>query len=104
MPGVPGVPKRSSWVTTPYPVRCAGRQAIVSLPGHIEVPNTGQILGELLSVINRGAATLIADVTARVNRGTAGSRVWAMRLSGTAGHLMRAGQCSTSSRPSSVVR
>jgi hypothetical protein len=91
-------------VTTPYPVRCAGRQAIVTLPEHIDVSNTGQIREELLSVINRGAATLIADVTARVNRGTAGSRAWARRVSGTAGHFIRAGQCSTSSRPSSVVR
>jgi len=53
------MPRRSSWVTTPDPVRCAGRQAILTLPGHTDVPNTGQIREELLPVINRGAATLI---------------------------------------------
>ncbi len=61
----------SSWVTTAYPVQRAGRQVIVTLPEHIDVSNTGQIREELLSLI-RGAATLIADMTARVNRGAVG--------------------------------
>ena len=39
-----------------YPVRWVGRQAVVTLPEHIDVPNAGQIREELLSVINRGAA------------------------------------------------
>jgi anti-sigma B factor antagonist len=44
-----------------------GRQAVVALPEHIDVSNAGQIREELLSVINRGAATLIADMTATLS-------------------------------------
>ena len=36
-----------------YPVRWAGRQAIMTLPEHIDASNAGQIREELLSVINR---------------------------------------------------
>ena len=50
-----------------YPVRWMGRQAVVALPEHIDVSNAGQIREELLSVINRGAATLIADMTATLS-------------------------------------
>jgi anti-sigma B factor antagonist len=50
-----------------YPVRWTGRQAVVTLPEHIEVANAGQIGEELLSVINRGAAALIADMTATLS-------------------------------------
>ena len=46
------------------PVRWAGRQAVVTLPEHIDVSNAGQVREELLSVINRGDAALIADMTA----------------------------------------
>lgn len=46
-----------------YPVQWAGRQAVVALPEHIGVSNAGQIREELLWVINRGAAELIADMT-----------------------------------------
>jgi anti-sigma B factor antagonist len=46
------------------PVRWVGRQAVVTLPEHIDVSSAGQIREELLSVINRGAAALIADMTA----------------------------------------
>jgi anti-anti-sigma regulatory factor len=38
-----------------YPVQWTGRQAVVTLPEHIDVSNAGQIREELLSVINRGA-------------------------------------------------
>ena len=69
------MPRWSSWVTTSYRVQCAGRQAMVTVPEPIEVSNTGQVRQELLTVINRGAATLIADMTARMNRGNA--RSWA---------------------------
>ena len=51
----------------PYPVHWMGRQAVVALPEHIDVSNASQIREELLSVINRGAATLIADMTATLS-------------------------------------
>jgi anti-anti-sigma regulatory factor len=50
-----------------YPVRRAGEQAVVTLPERIDVSNAGQIREELLVVINRGVATLIADMTATVS-------------------------------------
>jgi anti-anti-sigma regulatory factor len=56
-----------------YPVRWVGRQAVVTLPEHIDVSNAGQILDELLSVINRGATTLIADMTATLSCDHAGA-------------------------------
>ncbi len=56
-----------------YPVRWAGRQALVALPEHIDVSNAGQIREELLSVINRGAEALIADMTATLSCDNAGA-------------------------------
>jgi anti-sigma B factor antagonist len=50
----------------PRPVRWLGRRAVVTLPGHIDASNAGQIRDALLSVINRGATELIADMTATV--------------------------------------
>ena len=50
-----------------YPVRWTGRQAVVALPEHIDVSNASQIREELLWVINRGAAALIADMTATLS-------------------------------------
>jgi anti-sigma B factor antagonist len=50
-----------------YPVRWMGQQAVVALPEHIDVSNASQIREELLSVINRGAAALIADMTATLS-------------------------------------
>jgi anti-anti-sigma factor len=50
-----------------YPVRWAGRQAIVLLPEHIGQGNAGQVSEELLSLINRGADALIVDMTATVS-------------------------------------
>ena len=46
-----------------YPVCWMGRQAVIALPEHIDVSNASQIREELLWVINRGAAALIADMT-----------------------------------------
>ena len=54
-------------VNDTYPVRWMGRQAVVALPEHIDVSNAGQIREELLWVINRGAAALIADMTATLS-------------------------------------
>jgi anti-sigma B factor antagonist len=50
-----------------YPVRWAGWQAVVVLPEHIGQANAGQVSEELLSVINRGAAVLIVDMTATIS-------------------------------------
>ncbi len=56
-----------------YPVRWAGRQALVALPEDIDVSNAGQIREELLSVINRGAEALIVDMTATISCDQAGA-------------------------------
>jgi anti-anti-sigma factor len=55
------------------PVRWTGRQAIVPLPEHIGLSNAGLVREELLSVINRGATTLIADMTATISCDHAGA-------------------------------
>jgi anti-anti-sigma factor len=50
-----------------YPVRWDRRQAVIGLPEHIDVSNAAQIREQLLSVINRGATALIADMTATIS-------------------------------------
>jgi anti-anti-sigma regulatory factor len=55
-----------------YPVRWAGRQAVVTLPEHIGASNAGQIREELLSVISHGAETVIADMTTTLSCDHAG--------------------------------
>lgn len=50
-----------------YPVRWAGRQAVVVLPEHIGQANAGQVSEGLLSVINRGADVLIVDLTGTIS-------------------------------------
>ena len=55
------------------PVRWTGRQAVVPLPEYIGLSNAGLIREELLSVINRGATTLIADMTATISCDHAGA-------------------------------
>ena len=47
----------------PFPVEWMGRLAIVAFPGHVDISNVAQLRDRLLSVINRGAAVLIADMT-----------------------------------------
>ena len=63
-----------------YPVEWAGGQAVVTLPEHIGISNAGLVRDELLSVINRGATTLIADLTATVSCDQSGAeavfRAW----------------------------
>src|ERR1035437_3231906 len=63
----------SAWAAAvledPFPVEWMGHQAVVSLPEHIDVSNAGQIREELLSVINRRAAGLMAGMTATGSRG-----------------------------------
>lgn len=56
-----------------YPVQWAGRQAVVTLPEHIDVSNAGDVSDELLLLINRGAADLIADMTATLSCDHAGA-------------------------------
>ena len=51
----------------PCPVRWAGQQAVVTLPEHIDASNSGPIREQLLDLINRGAAVLIADMTGTVS-------------------------------------
>lgn len=46
-----------------YPVRWTGQQAVVTLPHHIDTSNASQIREQLLWLVNRGAAVLIADLT-----------------------------------------
>ncbi len=47
----------------PFPVEWTGRQAIVAFPDRVDVSNVGRLRDRLLSVINRGPAVLIADMT-----------------------------------------
>ncbi len=50
-----------------FPVEWTGRQAVVTLPEHIDVSNVAQLREQLLSVINRGAVVLIADLSRTVS-------------------------------------
>jgi anti-sigma B factor antagonist len=50
-----------------------GRQAVVTLPGHVDVSNAGQVSEQLLSAIDRGASELIADMTATASCDHAGA-------------------------------
>jgi anti-anti-sigma regulatory factor len=68
-----GVPGGTAVLKDIYPVRWAGRQAVVTLPERIGVSNAGQIREELLSVINGGAETVIADMTTTISCNHAGS-------------------------------
>jgi anti-anti-sigma factor len=56
-----------------YPVQWTGGQAVVTLLDHIDVSNAGQIREELLSLINRGAAELVVDMTATLSCDHAGA-------------------------------
>ena len=47
-----------------YPVRWAGRLAVVAMPGEIDVANAGPILDKLQSVLDREPVTMIVDMTA----------------------------------------
>ena len=69
-----------------YPVRWMGRQAVVALPEHIDASNASQIREELLWVINRGAAALIADMTGTLSCDHSGADA-----------VMRAYQCALAS-------
>lgn len=46
-----------------YPVLWIGRTAVVKLPAEIDINNADQVREDLLSVLNQGAAMLIADLS-----------------------------------------
>jgi anti-anti-sigma factor len=46
-----------------FPVQWMGQRAIVTFPGQVDVSNADQLRDRLLSVINRGAAVVVADMT-----------------------------------------
>jgi anti-sigma B factor antagonist len=46
-----------------FPVEWTGRQAIVQFPENVDVSNADRLRDRLLSVINRGATVMIADMT-----------------------------------------
>ena len=60
-------------IAEPYPVLWTGQRAVVVLPEHIDLSNSADIRGELLSVINRGATALIADMSATVSCDNSGA-------------------------------
>ena len=67
------MPEDPRQVCGPCPERWADRLAIVVLPGHFGLPDVDQIREQLLSVLNRGALVLIADLSATVSCDHAGS-------------------------------
>ena len=46
-----------------YPVQWIGRAAVVTLPAEIDITNADRVREDLLSVLNHGAAVLIADLS-----------------------------------------
>jgi len=46
-----------------FPVLWIGRTAVVILPAEIDITNADQVREDLLSVLNQGAALLIADLS-----------------------------------------
>lgn len=46
-----------------FPVQWIGQRAIVAFPGQVDVSNVDQLRDRLLSVINRGAGVVVADMT-----------------------------------------
>jgi anti-sigma B factor antagonist len=46
-----------------YPVLWIGRTAVVSLPVEVDITNADRVREDLLSVLNQGAALLVADLS-----------------------------------------
>ena len=64
------LPRRAAAVhdqTGACPVQWHDGQAVVTLPEHIDVSNSGLIREHLLVIINRGASPLVVDMTATVS-------------------------------------
>ena len=55
------------------PVWWSGRHAVVTLPEHIELANADPIREQLLAILNRGPALLVADMTATMSCDYAGT-------------------------------
>jgi anti-anti-sigma factor len=60
-----------------YPVQWTGQQAVVTFPQRIDTSNAHQIREQLLWIINRGPAELIADLTGTVSCDYSGADVLA---------------------------
>lgn len=63
-----GPPSSDEWAVAVmsgehYPVLWISRTAVVSLPAEIDITNADQVREDLLSVLNQGAALLIADLS-----------------------------------------
>jgi anti-sigma B factor antagonist len=72
----PAACRRAPGIAAPAntcPVRWAGRQAVMTIRQRMDVSTAGQIRDELLSVINRGARVLIAEMTATASCDHAGA-------------------------------
>ena len=63
-----------------FPIQWAGQQALVTRPQHIDRGNAGQIREQLLWIINRGAAVLIADLTRTCPAITPARTRWAVLI------------------------
>ncbi len=74
-----------------YPVLWIGTVAVVTLPAEIDVTNADGVREELLSVLNEGAATLIADMSATTFCDSAGvsALVRSFRRATASGGAMR---------------
>ena len=57
---------------SPVPVQWRDGQAVMSFPEHIDVSNAGQVREQLLTIINRGPSSLIADMSATASCDHAG--------------------------------
>ena len=73
-----------------YPVRWAGRQAVVAPSEHIGQANAGQVSQELLPVINRGADALTVDGAPGAPDGVGGPAITPELLRGLLDTLSRA--------------
>ena len=71
------MPEDPRQVWGPCPERWADRLAIVVLPEHFGLPDVDQVREQLLSVLDRGALVLIADLSATVSSDHAGSEALA---------------------------
>jgi anti-sigma B factor antagonist len=62
------------------PVLWVGRTAVVALPAEIDISNADQIREDLLSLLNRGAVRLVADLSQTIFCDSAGVRALARTL------------------------
>lgn len=60
-------PQVAVMVDDTLPVDWTGRQAVVTLPEHVDHSNADQLREQLLWIISRGATVLIADLTGTVS-------------------------------------